>query len=413
MIEIHTKRIGGTIRSIPSKSYAHRALICAALADGESMVELDRSSVDIDATAKALQELGATIARTERGWRVQPGRPPAEPPVVDCVESGSTLRFLLPVAAAILDTVHFTGEGRLPERPLSPLPEQMEKNGCVFSGHILPLTIRGRLQPGRFDLPGDVSSQYISGLLLASPRLGETEIILSGPLESADYVAMTTDVMQAFGVRVDKKENGYFVPGNQQYTGRVYPVEGDWSNAAFFLAGGALSEGVNMTGLDRASKQGDRRILDALEQFGAEINWDGTIVRIIPGGRNPITLDLRQMPDALPILAVLAAGARGDSVFTGGKRLRLKESDRLQTTATMLRDLGGQVTETDEGLIVHGTGRLAGGTTSSFGDHRLAMAAAVASALCENPVRIREPEAVRKSYPDFFSDYQTIGGGDV
>lgn len=409
MIRIQTEEFSGRIQAIPSKSYAHRALICAALAENPSFIGIDRSSIDIDTTASALQALGTRIQRDANGFLVEPGDKPRGRPVLDCMESGSTLRFLLPVAAARFPTVDFIGRGRLPRRPLSDLAKEMEKKGSVFSSYQLPLTVTGRLKGGRYTLPGDVSSQYVTGLLLAAPLLGGIAIELTSALESEDYVNITLDVMKAFGVQGIATDGGYQVPKGQAYMASDYKVEGDWSNAGFFLVAGALSGGIRYQGLNPHSRQGDRGILSVLDSFGARVET-GDEIRVVPVNRRPFHLDLRRMPDALPALAVLAAGARGDSVFTGGKRLRLKESDRLQTTVAMLKNLGGQATETEDGIIVHGTGSLRGGTTPSYGDHRIAMAAAVASVLCTDPVQITEADAVNKSYPDFFSDVEKIGG---
>ena len=412
MIEISRKRIDGVIDAIPSKSYAHRALICAALADGRSELIFSRTSVDIETTKETLRALGAVITDTDTGCTVDPIQDALPGALLDCRESGSTLRFMLPVAAGLTEPVHFTGTGRLPERPLSPLLEQMEEHGCRFSACSLPLTIHGRLRGGKFSLPGDISSQYVSGLLLAAPVLGETEVHLTSRLESEDYVHITTDVMESFGVATLQTDTGFRVPRGAAYRANSRPIEGDWSNAAFFLVGAALSGRVSLRGLKEDSVQGDRGILGVLKAFGAKVVADGAVT-VEKDRMQPFRLDLSRMPDSLPALAVLAAGARGDSVFTGGRRLRFKESDRLHTTATMLHDLGGRATETEDGLIVHGTGSLSGGTTSSFGDHRLAMAAATASVLCEQPVRIENEEAVTKSYPAFFEDLERIGGGHV
>lgn len=401
----------GRVASIPSKSVAHRALICAALADGDSRIRVDRSSVDIDATSEALKQLGAQITREGDTFTVRPIIKRTEIPTVDAVESGSTLRFLLPVASALYEKVHFTGEGRLPERPLGPLLFAMRENGSAFSGEKLPFTITKLLLGGRFLLPGDVSSQFVSGLLMAAPILArDVDIRMSSPLESADYVTITVEVMKDFGVVVESDSDGYSICAGQRYKASDYTVEGDWSNAAFFLVAGALSGGITMTGLRPDSAQGDRGILEVLRQFGAQVSV-GDEVRVAPGERRPITVDLTRMPDSLPILAVLAASATGVSRFTNGKRLRLKESDRLQTVRQMITDLGGHAVEEGDDLIVHGTGSLQGGRTSSFGDHRLAMAAAVASCIAEREIEIEEPMAVAKSYPDFYRDLTSLGGG--
>ena len=414
-VRIDPFELNGRVKSIPSKSFAHRALIAASLGEGPSTVTVEKSSIDIDATRDALIALGARIQREGDVFLVTPIELRKDIPLVNAVESGSTLRFLLPVAAALYNEVRFTGEGRLPDRPIGALLSAMAANGCRFSGEKLPLTIQGPLTGTRYSLPGNISSQFVSGLLLVAPLLKkDVEIRLTSELESKDYVRITTAVMKHFGVIVEESHAGgpdYVVPGGQSFKPCDYEVEGDWSNAAFFLAGGALSGAVTMRGLNNRSVQGDRGILQVLEEFGAHLETTDQEIRVAKGERRPITADLSLMPDALPILAVLAASCPlGVSRFYNGARLRLKESDRLKTVATMLRDLGGQVDELPDGLAVHGTGGLKGGTTSSFGDHRLAMAAAVAACITEQAVVIHEPQAVDKSYPDFFEDLKDIGG---
>lgn len=407
---LQPKPLHGVIDSIPSKSFAHRALICAALADGPSRIQVDRSSVDIDATANALVAMGANIQREEEYFTVQPINKLAGTPTVDAVESGSTIRFLLPVASALYESVHFTGSGRLPERPLGPLLDAMRANGCEFSTEKLPLTTTSQLTGNHYHLPGDVSSQFVSGLLMAAPLLeGDVTIELTSRLESEDYVNITIDVMKSFGVQVELTPAGYLVPGGQCYRASDYVVEGDWSNAAFFLVAGALGGPVEMRGLRVDSVQGDKGILTALRDYGAEVVVTDTVTTS-PKERRPIEVDLTRMPDSLPILAVLAASAEGTSRFTNGKRLRLKESDRLHTVRQMITDLGGHAEEVGDELHVHGTGTLRGGNTSSFGDHRLAMAAAIASCISKEPVIIKDPMAVVKSYPDFYFDFEFLGG---
>lgn len=404
--------VAGRIQAIPSKSVAHRALICAALADGRSRVEVDRSSVDIDATANALKALGAGIERTADAFVVDAiDVMPAEP-VLDCVESGSTLRFLLPVGAAVHPAVGFTGTGRLPERPLEPLRSQMEEHGCRFTEEKLPFTVHGPMTGGTFSLPGDVSSQFVSGLLMAAPKLvGHTSVQLLSRLESRDYVSITTEVMRDFGVQVEETHAGYAVAPGQAFRARDYRVEGDWSNAAFWLAAGALGQPITVTGLRCDSAQGDRGILQVLCDFGAVVEETREAITVRPVDRNPIRVDLSVMPDALPALSILAASvSSGASEFYNGKRLRLKESDRLQTVAAMISTLGGKVEEREDGLIIHGTGGLTGGRVSSFGDHRLAMAATTASVIAREPIEIEQAEAVQKSYPTFFDDWAQLGG---
>ncbi len=416
--------LSGTIEAIASKSDAHRHLIGAALSDAPTEIRLNTSSDDIDTTTQCLRALGATIENEKQALLVHPlVSSTASISTLDCAESGSTLRFMLPVACACTERAHFTGRGRLPQRPLGDLVSALRQNGVELSSDHLPLSTQGRLQSGTFSLPGNVSSQYITGLLLALPLLeGKSQILLTTQLESLDYVHITLEVLKQYGIVIEQAENRFIVPGAQQYRspGKVV-IEGDWSNAAFFLAAGAIgAEGtsVTVTGLTLNSPQGDRRVVDFLKRFGAEVNLDSRSVQVSSSPLHGCTIDIGETPDLLPVLAVVAACAEGETHFTNGARLRLKESDRLETTATLLRSLGGEVEELPDGLIVRGKGvqrgplchPLSGGTVSSFNDHRIAMAAAVAAIACAEPVTILDAAAVNKSYPAFYADYQKLGG---
>ena len=401
----------GTIEAVPSKSAAHRLLILAALADAPTQISPAQGSADTRRTLACLQALGAGIERRRGAVLVTPVDAPNPAPLLDCGESGSTLRFLLPVAAALGMGGRFHGGGRLPERPLGDLVDAMRKQGVSFSREKLPLAITGRLKPGEFILPGGVSSQYFTGLLLALPRLpGDSVIRIRGELESSAYVEMTLAALRRFGVNVFRSGDSFRIPGGQKYSspGEV-KVEGDWSSAAFFLAAGALGGPVTVTGLDAASLQGDRAIVPILKRFGAFVEISGERVTASGGKMRGGDIDLREIPDLLPVLAAVAAAAEGRSRFTGGARLRFKESDRIASTAALLRSLGGSAEELSDGLIVHGGG-LAGGAVDSFGDHRIAMAAAVAALRCAGPVTISGAGAVEKSYPAFFTDYRKLGG---
>ncbi|MDO5689643.1 MAG: 3-phosphoshikimate 1-carboxyvinyltransferase [Tissierellia bacterium] len=411
MKTINHSLLGGEIKAIPSKSYAHRALICAALAEKPSRVYFSESSEDIDRTIDCLVQLGAKITRDEDGALVSPILVPRENAVLDVGESGSTLRFLLPVAAALPGDYSFTGSGRLPERPITELIQLLREGGAIFEKNQIPLTVSGKFKGGSFSLPGDVSSQYISGLLMASPLFEEDLVLtLKSPLESKGYVDMTLEVIQTFGGEAKETEAGY-IAQNEPFWGCEYLVEGDWSNAAFFLVAGALGPGVRMTGLKKFSRQGDSKILPVLRDFGAKVHWEGEVLIIEGDLRRPVQVDLSEMPDSLPALSLLAASVQeGVSRFYNGKRLRLKESDRLHSVATMIKNLGGQAIELGEELKVIGTGGLTGGRTDSFGDHRIAMATAIAASISTRTIELENPEAVNKSYPKFFEDYQKLGG---
>ena len=308
----------------------------------------------------------------------------------------------------------FYGEGRLPERPLSPLYEELTAHGCVLSPKgSRPLVISGKLKAGTYTMPGNVSSQYISGLLFALPLLtGDSKILLEGKLESRGYVDMTLQVIRKFGIQIEESDTGFTVPGGQTYQApQSYVVEGDWSNSCFFLVAGALAEGgICVKGLSQQSLQGDKKILDLLKNFGAEV-WQGENEVIVkPGKLRGITIDASQIPDMVPILAVLACAAEGRTVIENAGRLRIKESDRLATVSQVLNGLGAKVKELPEGLIIEGLAgeQMSGGTADGANDHRIVMMAAISSLLCKEPVIITGAEAVSKSYPDFFWDLKKL-----
>jgi len=360
-------KLSGEIAGMPSKSDLHRLMIAAWLA-GMDINGLPVISEDIAATKRCLEETYG---------------------VLNCGESGSTLRFLLPVMAAMGSNITFTGVGRLPERPMQPLIDLLREHGCVINSERLPIGISGQLKAGRFVLPGNVSSQYITGLLFALPLLqGSSEIVLGSSLESAGYVEMTLRTIEKFGIIIQKMSHAWHIDGPQKYTlppATQLKPELDWSNAAFWLAAG-----VRVTGLDQNSAQPDRAIASLLE------NCD--------------EMDASQCPDLVPIMAVAMALRPGKNQIVKALRLRLKESDRLAAMARNLTALGAGVTELPDGLVICGETSLRGGEVQSFGDHRIAMAMAIAALKCEQGMRLHGAEAVQKSYPAFWEDYQRLGG---
>ena len=403
--------LGGTIPAIASKSDAHRLLILAALSQGETRLEMEQRSEDIDATIGCLRALGAEIEILPDGVLVRGIERVNENPLLDCGESGSTFRFLLPVAAALCEHARFTGSGRLPERPIGELMRVMQARGVAFSAERLPFSTTGKLTGGDFSLPGNVSSQYLTGLLLALPLTEQdSTITLTTHLESAGYVDITLHALKRFGVQVRVQDGVYAVSGGQgiQSPGMLR-VDGDWSNAAFFLAAGALGSPVCMTGLNLDSPQGDKAILDSLRKFGAGVETTPDTVTVSPANLVGCTIDVGETPDLLPILAVLGACAAGETRLVNAARLRFKESDRLASVSAMLRALGGKVEELPDALVITG-GALAGGTVDSCRDHRIAMSAAIAAIRCANEVSILGADAVKKSYPAFYTDYNQLGG---
>lgn len=410
-LRINPGSLRGTVEAVPSKSEAHRLLILAALAGTPTEIGLPRSSGDIESTISCLQAMGARIKRAGGNVVVTPLSKTHPSPLLHCGESGSTLRFLLPVAAVVCGGGRFSGSGRLPERPLGELVAAMKKRGVTFSQDRLPFTITGKLKPGDYELPGNVSSQYITGLLLALPGLsGSSKIHLTGRLESSAYVEMTLALLRRFGVNVRAPEGRFDIPGGQKcISPGAVKVEGDWSNAAFFLAAGALGGPVTVTGLDLSSRQGDKAIVPLLARFGAHTGISGSSVTASGGELHGCDVDVSGIPDLLPVLAAVAASSGGATRFSGCARLRLKESDRIASTAAVINSLGASAVELPEGLVIRGGG-LTGGIVKSFGDHRIAMAAAVAAVRCVKPVTILDAGAVEKSYPAFFTDYLKLGG---
>jgi len=409
---------GGAVRAISSKSAAHRQLICAALANGKTLLTCPNRSEDIDATAKCLEAIGASVHYELDKFLVTPVNFQTDnrEKKLDCGESGSTLRFLLPVCGALGLRVSYTMGGRLPSRPLTGLLDEMTSHGCMLSEPgCSPLTCKGQLRSGTYTLSGNISSQYVSGLLLALPLLpGDSLIRVTDILESRPYVDMTLDALRLFGITVQEKERQVFrIPGGQTYCSpKICSVEGDWSNAAFWLSAGAIGKNsVTCTGLNLQSLQGDRAVLGLLSRFGAQVTCENNNVTISPGTLRGIEINAGDTPDLVPVLAAVAAVAEGKTIIRNAGRLRIKESDRLHTVAASLSELGADIAETGDSLVIVGEKKLIGGETQSFGDHRIAMTAAVLSSACSGDVMIRGAEAVHKSYPGFFEDFSAMLGG--
>ena len=393
-----------------SKSHAQRLLICAGL--GASGVTLDCGDIskDIAAAASCVQTLCADVTELHEGvLRVEPcAKPSKGVKVLHCGESGSTLRFLIPVCGALGESVVFKMEGRLSERPLSPLDEVLTEHGMTLERIGTELHCSGKLTGGEFEIAGNVSSQFISGLLFALPLLNtDSTLAVTGKLESSAYIAMTENALRRSGIEFAKNDNVYAIPGNQRYRlNEACTVEGDLSNAAFFLCMGAFSEeGITVKNIPSDTSQGDRKILDILCSFGADVTVSGNSVTVRKGKLSACTVDASEIPDLVPVVSVVASVAEGDTHIINAARVRLKESDRLMTTAALLNGLGASVEELPDGLIIHGGSRLLGGTVNSFNDHRIAMSAAVASCICTEAVVVTGCECVNKSFPKFWDNF--------
>lgn len=391
--KIENSILSGSVTIPPSKSAAHRALACAFLAGGGSVSPIIPSN-----DMRAMQQVIAALKNGDG--------------VIDCIESGNTLRFMLPVAAALGRAATFVGSGRLPERPITEYLRLFPQHGveCKSSDGKIPLTLSGQLTSGDYEIAGNISSQYITGLLLALPILeGDSRIILTTVLESKPYVDMTLKVMRDFGVTAQETDYGYFVPGNQRYTARDYTVESDWSQAAFFLTAGAIGGEVTLTGLDMNSVQGDREIINVLKRFGADIVIRKDCIISRKSALTGVEIDATDIPDAVPALAVTAAFAKGKTVIKGAQRLRLKESDRIVSVAENLRRMGVEVAETADGMIITG-GSPHGAELLGYNDHRIVMAFSIAAAFAAGESSISGANAIDKTYPAFFEDYAGLGG---
>ena len=406
-----------------SKSVLHRLFIAAALSgfrDGESFKSSRRIyfrgiSDDILATVGCLNALGAGVVFGRDGSYadVRPlcAVPGEERTMLQCRESGSTLRFLLPLASALGKSAEFAMEGRLSERPVEPLAEQLAGHGVNVVKRWKSICVSGALTPGVYTLPGNVSSQFVTGLLLSLPLLRSSSTLkILGPIQSSGYIDITEDVLRLSGIRFSRIGGVYEVPGLQTYRlPEETEAEGDWSGASFFLCLGAMSgKGVTVTGLNPRSSQGDRALISILESMGATVSWNGSSVTVRGGTLRGTEIDASDIPDIIPSLAALAASAEGTTVVKNAERLRTKESDRLETTFRLLEGLGAETTQTSGGLVIRGVKKLAGGTVSSYGDHRIAMAAAVAAAKCGGPVILEGAGCVKKSFPDFWEQFGSL-----
>ena len=401
-------------RAISSKSEAHRALICAALSDSETKIICTDTNADIDATAACLNSLGANIERTEDGFTVVPIGSVFGGASLDANESGSTLRFLLPLVASLGSDCSFIMRGRLASRPLSPLYELLADNGVTLSeAGNSPLCVSGKLCAGDYTLHSDVSSQYISGMLFAlSVASGKSSLRLSGKVESAPYILMTLDTLYKFGADItfDSENNIFYINGKERLISpKLVTVGGDWSNAAFPLVAGAIGPTqITLSGLDINSRQGDSAILSILSDMGANITVADNEITVSPSKLHGVSIDASDIPDLVPILSVAASVADGKTTIFNASRLRLKESDRIESVCATLSSLGASVEATDDGIVITGKARLLGGEVDSYNDHRIAMSASVASLVCEKEVRITRFEAINKSFPSFLDIFDRI-----
>lgn len=407
-VKITPSKLYGSIQAPPSKSFAHRLMIAACFSGGRRKVLSVGESKDVYATANALRSLGADC-KIENGDFYTEGFNLKKGCTVDCGESGSTLRFLIPVAAALGADAHFTGTEKLLSRPCGALLECLARQGVKSEN----FAFNGKFSGGKFHIDASVSSQYVTGLLLAAPLVGEDcEIVIGGKEASRPYIAITLSVLKESGIEVKTTENGFFIKGGQKYSlPPVTQTEGDWSGAAFALTAGAVGGSVTVTGLNCKSAQGDKKIIEILKDFGAKISVTGNSVSVEApiNGLSGITVDCENVPDLAQIISVAAAFAKGKTLLTGTENLKYKESDRTNAIINTLSAAGIKA-ETDGKSIVIFGGKPHGFTVDSGNDHRTAMSAAVLAFYAEGCSVIRRAEAVSKSYPNFFEDASAAGG---
>ncbi len=412
--------LNGKVKIPPSKSLSHRAVIAAGLSNGECSIDNISMSEDILATCEIMEKLGVNIKQFPNKLKIcGEGKPQLacdgiENNELQCNESGSTLRFLIPIAMLTGEKIIFKGKSKLVQRTLKPYYEIFDKHNIKYTtiNSKLPLTIDGSLKPGIFELRGDVSSQFITGLIYALPLLnGNSTIKITTEMESIGYIDLTLDVLRKFGVKVENNNYREFrIKGNQQYMKRDFRVEGDFSQAAFYLAAGVLGGEVDCIDLNMGSLQGDRVIVDIIKNMGGKITMENGILKASKSDLKGTIIDASQCPDLVPIVAVLGALSDGTTEIINAGRVRIKESDRLKAMATELNKIGAEVIEREDSLIIHGKPGLKGGVVSSWNDHRIAMAMAISSIRCTNELTIEDSGAVKKSYPQFYEDFKSLGG---
>lgn len=414
-IRITPSPLEGDIKIPPSKSLAHRAVICAGLSEGISNIYNIIFSEDIKATTMGMESFGIEVNRKDESINIK-GKSKLNlvNNIINCNESGSTLRFLIPLALLTGEEISFEGRGKLVSRPLDVYYEMLKNQNIHYENNNgqLPLKVKGSLKPGAFYVKGNVSSQFVTGLMFALPLLeGDSKIIVTTELESKGYVDLTIDCMDKFGVKIENKDyKEFYIKGNQKYISRDYRVEGDFSQAAFWIVAGILGTNIKCKDLNLNSLQGDKIILDIVKEMGANIKVSKDTIEVCESQTKGAVIDASECPDLVPILSVLGALSEGTTKIINAERVRIKECDRLKAMQTELSKVGADIEETEDGLIIRGKTSLKGGTVDSWNDHRIAMAMAVASIKCEEPIIITNSNAVTKSYPEFWKDFKMLGG---
>ena len=421
-VKIKPKKLGGTIPIPPSKSYSHRAIIAAALATSNKDKEVSRIdnlkySVDITTTTEIMENWGANIEIGEDFEIIKGNSGIVNPKdeYTQCNESGSTIRFLIPIGLSNNNKIVFDGKGKLVERPLDSYYKIFDEQGIKYSNNNgwLPLNVDGQLKPGKYEIEGNISSQYITGLLYALPLLnGDSELRINKTLESKGYIDLTLEILEMSGIKVENNNyKSFFIKGNQKYNPFDYVIEGDYSQVAFWIVAGILGSEIKCLHVKKESLQGDREIIEIVQRMGANVEIFDDYIIVKPSQTYGTVIDISQCPDIGPILTVLAALSKGETKIINAERLRIKESDRITSIKTELNKLGANVEEVGDSLVINGVERLTGSTElSAWNDHRIAMSLAIASIKCDGEIVIDEAESVKKSYPHFWEDFKKMGG---
>ena len=437
MIKIMPRQLHGNIKGISSKSFAHRALFCASQADKPTKIYLPDICDDVLATISCLKSLCTTFRFEKNYVTVIPknfvennfqstksyavdrkifDNKRKNNPIFDARQSGTTLRFIMPFAMSVIEDAIFTASNSLVSRPISQIMQVMKSNGVEFTSNNLPIRALKKFVFDKIAISSDISSQYVSGLLLSSAlQESDVELKVLGDVKSKPYIDMTVKVMEDFGIKIDKIEDGYIVHSKGDYFSPLnYKVEMDYSAAAFFIVAGAFSEeGICLEGFDKNSLQGDKSILRIIEKYGANVKFLDDKIYISSGEKRPLKLNVKNIPDLVPILAVLACSCQDRSIFVETDRLKFKESDRVKSTLDLVNSLGGRAYSGDNFIVIDGLGNLKGGFVKTYNDHRIAMAASIASIICKEPVLIEDEKVVSKSYATFYEDFNSLGGNYV
>ena len=421
-VKIKPKKLGGTIPIPPSKSYSHRAIIAAALATSNKDKEVSRIdnlkySVDITTTTEIMENWGANIEIGEDFEIIKGNSGIVNPKdeYTQCNESGSTIRFLIPIGLSSNNKIVFDGKGKLVERPLDSYYKIFDEQGIKYSNNNgwLPLNVDGQLKSGKYEIEGNISSQYITGLLYALPLLnGDSELKINKTLESKGYIDLTLEILEMSGIKVENNNyKSFFIKGNQKYNPFDYVIEGDYSQVAFWIVAGILGSEIKCLHVKKESLQGDREIIEIVQRMGANVEIFDDYIIVKPSQTYGTVIDISQCPDIGPILTVLAALSKGETKIINAERLRIKESDRITSIKTELNKLGANVEEVGDSLVINGVERLTGSAElSAWNDHRIAMSLAIASIKCDGEIVIDEAESVKKSYPHFWEDFKKMGG---